>query len=124
MLLSLVQTIYTSPFQSKTQTRFNSIIKSTTLLPKSLFPTFDCPSKTLSRLFFNGNTRDRKLTAGASFTVHASLIEAPVLWVGRLCIFYALLKAGLAGSEANPLVSGTSFFVWIFKFLASFLHVF
>jgi len=64
------------------------------------------------------------LTAGASFTIHASLIEAPVLWVGRLCIFYALLKAGLAGSEANPLVSGTSFFVWIFKFLASFLDVF
>jgi hypothetical protein len=124
MLLSLVQTIYTSPFQSKTLTRFNSVIKSTTLLPKSLFPTFDCPSKTLSRLFFNGNTRGRKLTAGASFTVHASLIEAPVLWVGRLCIFYALLKAGLAGSEANPLVSGTSFFVWIFKFLASFLDVF
>lgn len=106
MLLSLVQTIYTSPFQSKTLTRFNSVIKSTTLLPKSLFPTFDCPSKTFPRLFFNGNTRDRKLTAGASFTVHASLIEAPVLWVGRLCIFYALLKAGLAGSEANPLVSG------------------
>ncbi|XP_021593690.1 uncharacterized protein LOC110601022, partial [Manihot esculenta] len=25
---------------------------------------------------------------------------------GRLCIFYALLKAGLAGSIANPLVSG------------------
>ncbi|KAK7387082.1 hypothetical protein VNO78_27580 [Psophocarpus tetragonolobus] len=38
-------------------------------------------------------------------TVNASLVEAPVLWVGRLCIFYALLKAGLAGSQANPLVS-------------------
>ncbi|KAJ6702789.1 67-DIMETHYL-8-RIBITYLLUMAZINE SYNTHASE [Salix viminalis] len=106
MLLSLVQTIYASPFQSKTQTHFNSIINSTTLLPRSLFPTFDCPSKTLKRLFFYGNTRTRKLTTSASFTVHASLIEAPVLWVGRLCIFYALLKAGLAGSEANPLVSG------------------
>ncbi|XP_072093083.1 uncharacterized protein [Arachis hypogaea] len=35
----------------------------------------------------------------------ASLIETPVLWLGRLCIFYALLKAGLAGSHANPLVS-------------------
>ncbi|KAF9686489.1 hypothetical protein SADUNF_Sadunf03G0164000 [Salix dunnii] len=106
MLLSLVQTIYASPFQSKRQTHFNSIINSTTLLPRSLFPTFDCPSKTLKRLFSYGNTRTRKLTSSASFTVHASLIEAPVLWVGRLCIFYALLKAGLAGSEANPLVSG------------------
>ncbi|CAK7339156.1 unnamed protein product [Dovyalis caffra] len=106
MLLSLVQTIYASPFQSKTQTHFNSIIKSTTLLPKSLFPTFDCPSKTLKRLLFYSNTRTRKLTANASFAIHASLIEAPVLWAGRLCIFYALLKAGLAGSEANPLVSG------------------
>ncbi|KAJ6387770.1 hypothetical protein OIU77_026361 [Salix suchowensis] len=103
MLLSLVQTIYASPFQSKAQTHCNSIINSTTLLPRSLFPTFDCPSKTLKRLFFYGNTRTRKLTTSASFTVHASLIEAPVLWVGRLCIFYALLKAGLAGSEANPL---------------------
>ncbi|KAL9319799.1 hypothetical protein ACSQ67_011638 [Phaseolus vulgaris] len=37
--------------------------------------------------------------------VNASLVEAPVLWVGRICIFYALLKAGLAGSQANPLVS-------------------
>ncbi|KAJ6387769.1 hypothetical protein OIU77_026361 [Salix suchowensis] len=82
MLLSLVQTIYASPFQSKAQTHCNSIINSTTLLPRSLFPTFDCPSKTLKRLFFYGNTRTRKLTTSASFTVHASLIEAPVLWVG------------------------------------------
>ncbi|KAL0436139.1 UNVERIFIED_CONTAM: hypothetical protein Sradi_0321800 [Sesamum radiatum] len=35
----------------------------------------------------------------------ATLLEAPVLWAGRLCIFYALLKAGLAGSPSNPLVS-------------------
>lgn len=28
-----------------------------------------------------------------------------MLWAGRLCIFYALLKAGLAGSQQNPLVS-------------------
>ncbi|KAL1557458.1 hypothetical protein AAHA92_08032 [Salvia divinorum] len=35
----------------------------------------------------------------------ATLLEAPVLWAGRLCIFYALLKAGLAGSPDNPIVS-------------------
>ncbi|XP_020267369.1 uncharacterized protein LOC109842871 [Asparagus officinalis] len=33
------------------------------------------------------------------------LLEAPVLWAGRLCVFYALLKAGLAGSPSNPIFS-------------------
>lgn len=28
-----------------------------------------------------------------------------MLWAGRLCIFYALLKAGLAGSPSNPIIS-------------------
>lgn len=27
-----------------------------------------------------------------------------MLWAGRICIFYALLKAGLAGSRGNPFV--------------------
>lgn len=48
----------------------------------------------------NGNRR--------SIAPSATLLEAPVLWAGRLCIFYALLKAGLAGSPDNPIVSGTS----------------
>ncbi|EXB87358.1 hypothetical protein L484_016704 [Morus notabilis] len=38
-------------------------------------------------------------------SVSASLLESPVLWAGRLCIFYALLKSGLAGSLSNPLLS-------------------
>ncbi|KAK6937027.1 hypothetical protein RJ641_034057 [Dillenia turbinata] len=38
-------------------------------------------------------------------TINASLLETPVLWIGRVCIFYALLKAGLAGSPDNPLLS-------------------
>ncbi|KAG9457731.1 hypothetical protein H6P81_002239 [Aristolochia fimbriata] len=37
--------------------------------------------------------------------LQASLLETPVLWAGRLCVFYVLLKAGLAGSEANPIAS-------------------
>ncbi|KAM7279297.1 hypothetical protein ACFE04_006431 [Oxalis oulophora] len=37
--------------------------------------------------------------------VNASLLEAPVLWVSRVCVFYALLKTGLAGSQSNPLVA-------------------
>ncbi|BAT88638.1 hypothetical protein LR48_Vigan86s000200 [Vigna angularis] len=49
--------------------------------------------------------RRRLRGESVSVRVNASLVEAPVLWVGRICIFYALLKAGLAGSQANPLVS-------------------
>ncbi|XP_078441223.1 6,7-dimethyl-8-ribityllumazine synthase [Wolffia australiana] len=37
--------------------------------------------------------------------VRSFLLEAPVLWAGRLCVFYALLKAGLAGSQSSPLIS-------------------
>ncbi|XP_072093033.1 uncharacterized protein [Arachis hypogaea] len=51
---------------------------------------------------YNYITFGRKTKTAPS---RASLIETPVLWLGRLCIFYALLKAGLAGSHANPLVS-------------------
>lgn len=50
--------------------------------------------------------RRRLRGESVSVRVNASLVEAPVLWAGRICIFYALLKAGLAGSQANPLVSG------------------
>lgn len=35
----------------------------------------------------------------------SSLLESPVLWAGRMCVFYALLKAGLAGSASNPFIS-------------------
>ncbi|KAL0906888.1 hypothetical protein M5K25_025418 [Dendrobium thyrsiflorum] len=37
--------------------------------------------------------------------ISSSLLESPVLWAGRLCVFYALLKAGLAGSASNPFIS-------------------
>jgi hypothetical protein len=37
--------------------------------------------------------------------INCSLIESPVLWAGRVCVYYALLKAGLAGSPSNPLLS-------------------
>lgn len=46
----------------------------------------------------------RSSHGGRSPRVAFSLLEAPVIWVGRLCIFYALLKAGLAGSQSNPFV--------------------
>ncbi|WCJ32436.1 hypothetical protein M5689_013858 [Euphorbia peplus] len=68
------------------------------LLPKSLFPP---PSKPL----LNSGIYLTK-TPSSSRRISASLIETPVLWAGRLCVYYALLKAGFAGSKSNPLVSG------------------
>ncbi|KAI4383667.1 hypothetical protein MLD38_009476 [Melastoma candidum] len=65
-------------------------------LPASPFPS-DCRRC----LKLRGFTRK----AAASIAVSASLVEAPLVWAGRLCVFYALLKAGLAGSDRNPLVS-------------------
>lgn len=102
MLLSLVHATFT-PLQSTAH--------STYFLPKSLFPSFEHePTTTLRRLFSLTEKKSpdepnsKKLNVSTS-AVHASLLEAPVLWVGRTCVFYALLKAGLAGSPANPLVS-------------------
>ncbi|XP_027344798.1 uncharacterized protein LOC113857201 [Abrus precatorius] len=81
----------------------HSALNPSTVLPKSLFH-----GVALKRLMFSSETsvcnRQGKNSTAHSHT-HASLLEAPVLWAGRLCIFYALLKAGLAGSQANPLVS-------------------
>ncbi|KDP44345.1 hypothetical protein JCGZ_19212 [Jatropha curcas] len=102
MLLSLVQSVYTSPFQSIAHTGFKNILNPASGLPKSLFPTFDTDQP---KRFLYLSKRSY-YTATRKVTVNASLLETPVLWAGRLCIFYALLKSGLAGSKANPLVSG------------------
>ncbi|XP_057956410.1 uncharacterized protein LOC131149726 [Malania oleifera] len=98
----VAQTTFPSPFPPKiTNTHHPNF---TILLPKTLFPGFaNYPTKALKKFLYA-----RKGSSGKStvFTnTHASLLETPVLWVGRLCIFYALLKAGLAGSPASPLVS-------------------
>ncbi|KAJ4839601.1 hypothetical protein Tsubulata_040520 [Turnera subulata] len=103
MLLSLVQTIYASPFQSN-QTHTNALLHKSdadhlnpsaakTLQTTLLYPTKKKKSAT------------RKSTA-LNATIHASLFEAPLAWAGRLCIYYALLRIGWAGSMANPLVRG------------------
>ncbi|CAN4114101.1 unnamed protein product [Withania somnifera] len=72
------------------------------LLPNSFLPNLDYK-------FYLGNRRSSILSVGNGksqlTTTHATLLEAPVLWAGRVCVFYALLKAGLAGSPSNPLVS-------------------
>ncbi|KAJ1422753.1 hypothetical protein SESBI_12798 [Sesbania bispinosa] len=93
-LFSLVQITCVSLQQSST---LHNLYPST-ILPKSLFPAF----KTKGFIF---PTKTSTSLRTRTFTTHASLIEAPVLWAGRLCIFYALLKAGLAGSPSNPLLS-------------------
>ncbi|KAL6855872.1 hypothetical protein ACP4OV_018674 [Aristida adscensionis] len=44
--------------------------------------------------------------SAAAGPIAASLLEGPVLaWAGRLCLYYALLHAGLAGSPRNPFLS-------------------
>ncbi|PKU77995.1 hypothetical protein MA16_Dca011615 [Dendrobium catenatum] len=43
--------------------------------------------------------------------ISSYLLESPVLWAGRLCVFYALLKAGLAGSASNPFISSGLIFL-------------
>lgn len=72
----------------------------TLLLRKSLLPGFPTCFRSFGLVDFSH--RKRELSVGV---VQASLIEKPVLWVGRICIFYALLKAGLAGSASNPIIS-------------------
>ncbi|KAH0728918.1 hypothetical protein KY289_000106 [Solanum tuberosum] len=103
----LQTTINSFTFSSQPISRNSFFFKNLTfftspLLPKSFLPSLDYK-------FYLGNKRSSLSVSSAktgSKTIHATLLEAPVLWVGRVCVFYALLKAGLAGSPSNPLVSG------------------
>ena len=112
MPLSLVHTSsFTSPLESKNYT--SNLNPTTLLLPNSFFPDFQTQVPTnvfKSLLCLSSKRRSHSKRAFTTTTTHASLLEAPVLWAGRLCIFYALLKAGLAGSQSNPLVSGLHLF--------------
>ncbi|KAJ6848323.1 uncharacterized protein M6B38_273740 [Iris pallida] len=66
-------------------------------LPKTLFPS----SLQLKPAAIANRKEGVRISSSSS---SCSLIEAPVLWAGRVCIFYALLKAGLAGSPSNPFI--------------------
>ncbi|XP_073271254.1 uncharacterized protein [Primulina huaijiensis] len=70
-------------------------------LPKTVF------LPRLGKWFHVGNRSRSSCHIGyfRAITPCATMLETPVLWAGRLCIFYALLKAGLAGSPTNPLIS-------------------
>ncbi|KFK33827.1 hypothetical protein AALP_AA5G065200 [Arabis alpina] len=95
MPLSLVQTASVSHFRSQ-----STIPTSSLLLQKSIFT----GSKlTLHRISHHITNTSKNLSNGSS---RASLLETPVLWAGRICVFYALVKAGFAGSKSNPIVSG------------------
>ncbi|KAI8526365.1 hypothetical protein RHMOL_Rhmol13G0302000 [Rhododendron molle] len=104
MLLQI--TAFTSPFQSPIITSTSitkhylntdkSLNPSTHFLGTALFPS-------LGRgLYLGLGSRNRSRNSHVN-RVNASLLEAPVLWVGRMCIFYALVKLGLAGSPETPL---------------------
>lgn len=107
MLLQI--TAFTSPFQSPIITSTSitkhylntdkSLNPSTHFLGTALFPS-------LGRgLYLGLGSRNRSRNSHVN-RVNASLLEAPVLWVGRMCIFYALVKLGLAGSPETPLSPG------------------
>lgn len=108
MLLLLAQTTFTlssSSSPSLLHSNFSNLNHpSTSLLPKTLFPHFEGGSASIfkTRLVNLRVRRSRNRTS-----TYASLLETPVLWAGRLCVYYALLKAGLAGSQSNPFVSGS-----------------
>lgn len=110
----LQTTINSFTFSSQPISRNSLFFKNLTfftspLLPKSFLPSLDYR-------FYLGNKRSSLSVSSAktgSKTIHATLLEAPVLWAGRVCVFYALLKAGLAGSPSNPLVSGILVFFYI-----------
>lgn len=89
---SLQITTATVSFLHQSSSTFHSLNPSSTIFHKSLLPGFaTSPSISLKK------TR--------TLTTHASLLETPVLWVGRICIFYALVKTGFVGSPSNPILS-------------------
>jgi len=36
-----------------------------------------------------------------NFPLRASLLDSPVMWVGRMCVFYALIKSGIVGTGSG-----------------------
>uniref|UniRef100_A0A0D9X1C1 Uncharacterized protein n=1 Tax=Leersia perrieri TaxID=77586 RepID=A0A0D9X1C1_9ORYZ len=83
-------------------------------IPLSLRSPAPAPSKTpflpSSPIRVPPPHRRRGVAAGALSAavvpIAASLLEGPVLvWAGRLCLYYALLHIGLAGSPRNPFLA-------------------
>ncbi|MCL7037751.1 hypothetical protein MKW94_014470 [Papaver nudicaule] len=101
MLISLNRSNFGSPYRSTyTQTKGRNNNPSY-LLPKQLLHCFDRVLNRSSCISITSATTNRRRSGKLS----ASLLEAPVIWAGRVCIFYALLKAGFAGPPDSPFLS-------------------
>ncbi|KAL5707726.1 hypothetical protein ACHQM5_018591 [Ranunculus cassubicifolius] len=100
--LSLFHSSFSS---SPLDNNLNKTRKDQSSLPKSLFPISEISLRksNISSTITNTSTRG----GGAITTLNASLIENPVIWGCRLCVYYALLKAGLVGSNATASVIST-----------------
>ncbi|KNA24316.1 hypothetical protein SOVF_016730 [Spinacia oleracea] len=112
MAVPLVQTI--SSLQSTHLKSYNHspfAVSSTnitsTLLPKSLLPDFPIGHTLTLKYFLNSKSCCKINKFNNTASICASLLENPILWAGRICVFYALLKTGLAGSQSNPILSGS-----------------
>ncbi|XP_021728848.1 uncharacterized protein LOC110695922 [Chenopodium quinoa] len=108
MAFPLVQTtssLQSTHFKLYNHNPFSIASTNTTLLPKSLLPGFPIGHTLTLKYLINSKPYCKKITSN-KIAICASLLENPVLWAGRLCVFYALLKTGLAGSQSNPLLSG------------------
>lgn len=85
-----------------------------------------CPyfgHKTFRQMHLHLQTRKKKQkqeTRDSKAVIQASLVDQPILWVGRLCLFYTLLKAGIVGPQANSL-SGVGDVKWTPKWLKNII---
>ncbi|KAJ6822205.1 uncharacterized protein M6B38_389900 [Iris pallida] len=79
-------------------------------LPKTLFLSSTTHLKPPPSAANTKSCTNNKGGVRISTAASASLLQRyPVLFdAGRVCIFYALLKAGLAGSPSNPFISSSS----------------
>ncbi|KAI3995589.1 hypothetical protein MKX01_023334 [Papaver californicum] len=101
MLIPLNHSHFGSPYYRSGCTQTKGRNNPSYLLPNQLLHCFDRVLKRSSCISITTATTDRRRKGRLS----ASLIEAPVIWAGRVCIFYVLLKAGFAGSPDSPFLS-------------------
>ncbi|KAL9234752.1 hypothetical protein vseg_009583 [Gypsophila vaccaria] len=91
--------IATSRMTSQMNMSITKHLAQTKVLPKSFLPGFR--PKLRSWVIHSKVQVPRN-------AISASLLENPIIWAARVCVFYALLKAGVAGSHSSPLVSGAA----------------
>lgn len=102
MLISLNHSNFGSPYYRSSCTQSKGRNNNPCyLLPNQLLHCFDRVLKRSSCISITTATTNRRKNGKLS----ASLLEAPVIWAGRVCIFYVLLKAGFAGSPDSPFLS-------------------